>query len=352
MFKNLKIGPKLIIGSLAVALLVGAVGYVGYLGVSQKWKEIPPPSEVPAVKKYSGKKIIFIDSYHEGYEWSDDTVKGLLSILENTGVELKIHRMDTKREPSEESKVQAGIKAKSAIEEFKPNVVITSDDNAFKYLIMPYFKDADLPVVFCGINWDVSVYKDAPYKNTTGIEEIASIDQLVEILKKYSRGNRIGLVAADNETQRKEGEYYKKLFNFVIDERYVKSLGDWKKAFLDLQGKVDILIVGNPVGIKDWPTKEQEPEVIITFMIENTKVPTGTIYEWATQYTMVGLTKIPEEHGEWAGQAALKILDGISPSDIPVTQSKKGKIMLNLKVADQLGVVFEPYLLKAAEIVK
>ena len=47
-------------------------------------------------------------------------------------------------------------KAKAEIDAFKPDVVIAADDNASKYLIEPYFKDAALPFVFCGVNWDAS----------------------------------------------------------------------------------------------------------------------------------------------------------------------------------------------------
>ncbi|MCX9009588.1 MAG: hypothetical protein OIN66_00560, partial [Candidatus Methanoperedens sp.] len=112
-------------------------------------------NETPT-KTYEGKKILYIDSYHAGYEWSDGETRGIEKILNDTGVELKILRMDTKRNDSDAFGKQAGLKAKSVIEEFKPDVVIASDDPAFKYVIMPYYRDATLPFVFCGINWDVS----------------------------------------------------------------------------------------------------------------------------------------------------------------------------------------------------
>jgi hypothetical protein len=83
-------------------------------------------------KTYEGKKILYVDSYHEGYEWSDGITNGIQETLDGTGVDLKIYRMDTKRNPDEGFKEKAGLEAKSVIEEFEPDVVITSDDNAFK----------------------------------------------------------------------------------------------------------------------------------------------------------------------------------------------------------------------------
>ena len=47
--------------------------------------------------KYDGKKVLFIDSYHEGYGWSDGITKGIETTLDGSGVELNIVRMDTKR---------------------------------------------------------------------------------------------------------------------------------------------------------------------------------------------------------------------------------------------------------------
>ena len=58
-----------------------------------------------AVPAFSAeKKVLFIDSYHEGYDWSDGITRGVKSVLEGSGVNLKVIRMDTKRNNSEEFK--------------------------------------------------------------------------------------------------------------------------------------------------------------------------------------------------------------------------------------------------------
>lgn len=96
--------------------------------------------------------------------------------------------MDTKRNPAEEFSKAAALKARTTIEEFRPDVVIASDDNASKYLIMPYYKDAELPFVFCGINWDASIY-GFPYKNVTGMIEVALVSEIFRHLKNTPRGS-------------------------------------------------------------------------------------------------------------------------------------------------------------------
>ena len=67
-------------------------------------------------------------------------------------VTLSLCCMDTKRHGTEEFKRQAGVKVKGIIESWKPDVVIGSDDNYVKYVIVPYFRDAKLSFVFCGVN--------------------------------------------------------------------------------------------------------------------------------------------------------------------------------------------------------
>ncbi len=73
-----------------------------------------------------------------GCTTTESPTKDIKVILNNTGVELKIFRMDTKRNDSEEFGKQARLRTKSIIEDFRPDVVITCDDPAFKYVIMPY----------------------------------------------------------------------------------------------------------------------------------------------------------------------------------------------------------------------
>ncbi|HMB46577.1 MAG TPA: ABC transporter substrate binding protein [Candidatus Methanoperedens sp.] len=303
-------------------------------------------SEKP-IQTYEGKKVLYVDSYHAGYEWSDGITRGIENIFNNTGVELKILRMDTKRNDTEEFGKQAGLMAKSAIEDFKPDVVIISDDPAFKYLLMPYYRDAALPFVFCGINWDASIY-GAPYNNTAGMIEVSLTPKLITFLKEYSRGERLGFIAGNTSTDRKNAQYYEKLYNFTFTKKYqVNTFEEWKKSFLGLQEEVDVLILENNAGITNWNDREAE-----AFVLENTKIPAGAVNIWLSNYSFISLTKIPEEQGEWSANMALIILNGTHPSDIPLTTNKKGKIIVNLKIANKLGVIIKPDLLKNAEIIR
>ncbi|MBM3298742.1 MAG: hypothetical protein FJY85_02165 [Deltaproteobacteria bacterium] len=169
--------------ALSVALLIGWAGEpdrsngarLTPKGAAQRQPE----------QKHKGKIILLVNSYHEGYEWSDGIEKRAREVLDGTGVELRFFRMDTKRNNSVEFGKEAGLKAKAFVDELKPDVVIAADDNVQKYLVVPFLKDTSLPVVFCGVNWDASMY-GFPCKNVTGMVEVDMIQELLELLRRYA----------------------------------------------------------------------------------------------------------------------------------------------------------------------
>ena len=82
----------IVLGVLAIGAAAAGGGYTYLMGES------------------GGKRVLFIDSYHAGYPWSDGITAGIQQVLADKDVELRIHRMDTKRNGSEEFKKQAAMK--------------------------------------------------------------------------------------------------------------------------------------------------------------------------------------------------------------------------------------------------
>jgi hypothetical protein len=126
---------------------------------------------------------------------------------------------------------------------------------------------------------------------------------------------------------------------------WVKTQEEFKTAFLTAQQEVDILIMGNNAGSVTWDEAGMQQ-----FIGMNSTIPTGSINDWMAPYSLLTLAKSAEEQGELAAQITLRILDGTPPSEIQVTENKKGQLIVNLDLADKLGVVFAPSLLKNAMI--
>ncbi|MFA5100826.1 MAG: ABC transporter substrate binding protein [Candidatus Omnitrophota bacterium] len=295
---------------------------------------------------YKNKKIVYLNSYHRGYHWSDGELSGARDELAHTGVEFRVFYMDTKRNPSHAYGKFIGMKTKRFIEKFRPDVIIAADDNAFEYVIKPYYRDAAVPVVFCGINWDVSIYK-APYRNTTGVIEIGLVGQTYKLLRPYAKGNKVGIIGFDTDSERKNAQYYPR----QIDARcvrmdFVKDFESWKRSFLEVQKQVDIVIVADPSGIKNWDEKKAEE-----FVLANVRIPVGTETQAMMPVCLLGLTKIPQEQGRYAAAMALKIIDGVKPADMPIVANKKGDLHLNLKMAEKLNIIFTPSMLRSAKVI-
>lgn len=291
------------------------------------------------------KRLLYINSYHRGYKWSDDIEKGLLKALnikergdgslDNSAslVALRIFRMDSKMNTSESYIKGAALHAKTIIDDWQPDIVVTSDDNAAKYLIVPYYKDSKLPFVFCGINWDSSIY-GFPYSNVTGMEEVTPILDCVNLIKNYVNGERFGFIGANNLSNRREMENIKKILNIKeIDGILVSTFEEWKEAYSSLQNKVDIIIWTAPTGILGW-----NHEKAMEYIYANTKIPTLGTSDDNVWYSMIGLVKIAEEQGWWAGKRALEILEGKSPSDIPITANVESRIYVNMRLTNLLGI--------------
>ncbi len=298
-------------------------------------------------KSYEGKKVLFIDSYHEGYPWSDGITKGVKEVLGRAGVEHKVIRMDTKKNKTKEFKEQAAIKAKEVIESYNPDFVIASDDNESKYLIKPYYKDASVPFVFCGVNWDASPY-GFPYKNVTGMVEIDMINELVNNLSKYAKGSRVGYLGGENLSNKKKVDFIQKNLGVTFEVvKYPDSFDEWKNDFMEIQKNADMMIIDPVSSMKDfdWDGAEE-------FAMQNSSIPAGTTQESLMKYSMIGMLKSPEEQGIWSAKTALKILDGVSPASIPIVKNHEAKMLLNIKLASKAGVIFKASLLKNAEIIK
>jgi hypothetical protein len=131
--------------------------------------------------------------------------------------------------------------------------------------------------------------------------------------------------------------------NISLEYRLVNSQQEWKKAYQNSQ-KYDFIVVGSNSGINDWDKKSVEQ-----FVRSFTKNLTVTNHGWMMPYTIFGLTKVPEEHGEWAAQAALEILKGTKPSDIPIVSNRKWDIWVNRSILKQSGIRIPYSLLRKAK---
>jgi ABC-type uncharacterized transport system substrate-binding protein len=294
----------------------------------------------------SGKKALYINSYHEGYAWSDGLEKTLLKALTAAGIESKVLRLDTYRQKSPEHLAKVSSEAKAAIDQWKPDVVILSDDPAIKGVYAPHFKDKELPFVFCGVNWDASAY-GVPSKNITGMLEVCPVKELLAELNKLKAGQKIGYLSSEGLTPTKDLEMSSKILGVTMEAVQAKDFAAWKQGFLDLQGKVDLLLVGVNAGIADWNEAEAAK-----FVEQNAKIISGSWHDFLNGISLVGFNKLPAEQAEWAAESAIKILKGAPVSSIAIASNKKGELVINSRICKKVGVTPPFDMVQSARVIE
>ncbi len=296
---------------------------------------------VPSEKK----QVAFISSYHRGYDWSDGIEA---SFLKTVGIEwdstetqfstsefdIQFFNLDSKRNSDARSIKNRADSIYSSIQMMNPDIIIGSDDNASKWLFEPYYKSSSTPILFCGLNWDASVY-GFPTDNITGMVEVAPVQELVEFLKQYAKSDRIGYLAADVISERKEISHYIDILGIKFsDGALVSTSSEWKQKYLELQQSCDFIILNNHVGINDWNDDEMRQ-----FVLENSSIPSGTTTRNVKHYAMITFSRIPEEQGMWVGQQMLNIFNGTDISAIPVTRNTKSSYYINPQLLNKQGIV-------------
>lgn len=321
-----------------VLFAIVVVGFCSSRGLAK-------PLPVDAGAAFSGKKVLWVDSYHPGYQWTSGLGRGIEQVLAGSGVELKVWHMDTKRNTSAAYGRRAGQQAKEVIDNYRPDVVIASDDNAQKYLVLPYLMGGDLPVVFCGVDGDPAEY-GYPGPNVTGMREVDLFAGLTEQMRVYAGGEGIGLLVGDTATARIAAENYQRILGGRMKTYLVRTWTEFQQAFIQAQREVDMLCLRNNAGIQDW-----NDDVAENFLAENVRVPTGSVHLWMKTFVVFCLAKQPEEQGVYAAEAALRILAGLRPENMPIVQNREARLIVNLKMAQAAGIVLPVKLLQTAEII-
>jgi ABC-type uncharacterized transport system substrate-binding protein len=278
---------------------------------------------------------VYVSSYHQGLEWSDRIEEGLRNGLEEQ-CRLVQYDMNSKRNLSDESKVQAAVEALSIIRAEDADIVLTSDDEAARYLIAPHLAGTRTPVVFTGIDWTVEEF-GLPVENVTGMVEIAPLRPLIEqAVESVPEADRAAYVGANTPTNIQNVERYEsvaKEHGIELVALLSSSFDTWKQDFLIAQ-EFDFVILGESSDIEDW-----DMSAATTHAREFTRTFSVTNHERVMPLSALGYTTLPEEQGAWAAESAIAILTGSTPSSIPIVTNQQWDTWINDTLLDASGII-------------
>ena len=143
-----------------------------------------------------------------------------------------------------------------------------------------------------------------------------NLKKLIYAIKYFKRVDRIGFLAGDTPSSRKDGEWFRRGIREEIIERYPRTFDEWQESFTEMQSQVDVLILGNNSGIKDWNSTSAKE-----IALAQSSIPTGCVMDWMADYAFIGYTK--------------------------------GNLILNKKIANHLQVEFpDSFVKKAVHIIE
>ena len=128
------------------------------------------------------KDVLVVHSYHQGFFWTDNFQKALVTELDRDDISYRVVYLDSKRAQSEEyfDKLYQLYRTKLANEEF--SAIVVSDNNALNLMkrLAPELKGT--PVVFGGINnYSPSMIEGL---NATGITEDIDLNSNVTLIRR------------------------------------------------------------------------------------------------------------------------------------------------------------------------
>ncbi len=277
----------------------------------------------------SPQPIIYVNSYHKGYGSSDAVEAGIRETLTEAPVTLETIYLDGKRRP--DRLPESALHALTRIREVNPAVLLVSDDDAMIHLVAPHLRNGPTPVLFCGVNWTASPY-EVPNRYVTGMIEVLPVEETVRMVLQAKPGcKELFILSEDSSSERKSRAFLDPIYwrnGLSTTYGLVPDFDHWKKAFRWANDHADLIFFITNGAIRGW-----DHETALKHFREWVRIPVFTCDEHMIRYAMVGRVKVAREQGEWVAAQALKVLDGVTPAEIPLARNQQSRLLTNPELA-------------------
>lgn len=212
----------------------------------------------------------------------------------------------------------------------------------------------DIPIIFNAVTDPVSANlvdsNEKPGGNVTGVSDYTSPkSQLETFLKIFPEIKTIGTIystsEANSESQVKELEAICKEMNLEFKAVGVNNINDVSQAMTSLVKDIDgfFSITDNMISSSiAVVAKKLEENKIPSFAAEQGPVEGGILMTDGIDY---------EKLGREAAVIAKEIMEGKSPTEVPVYFEKETKISVNKKISEALSLNIDQEIFKDANIV-
>jgi len=290
------------------------------------------------------KKILYLNSYHNGYAWSDQILEGIRSGLDKSTIpyDMQIEYMDSKRfdSPSMAQTLVRLYEEKYRNTSF--DVIIVSDDNAYQFLLAnKKALSPGVPVIFCGVNdFDPTALKDHP--DITGVVEFPDFDANFKIARELSPDVKRVIVAGDfsltSQAIRKQVQRAAAKYRSVFAFEYwdVRTLPELLEKTDSLTSADMIFLIPIYLGTEKQVYSVEE---VCEILSKRSSVPIYSAWQFMLGHGIVGgKLHSGQGEGEMAARMALQVLAGESPSQIRVVDKFDDPWLFDYLVLKRFGI--------------
>jgi ABC-type uncharacterized transport system substrate-binding protein len=315
-------------------------------------------------------RIAIVSSYHPEFLWTMETNEGVLkalheahyltpsegetytqnNYLQTEKIVLRKWWMDSKRKntlPEIQAEVTRII---AELNQFKPDIVLTGDDNATNY-IGNYYIDSATPMVFWGVNGNPMKYGllsslDTPGHNITGVYQADYLKESVNFLKNLLPAVKtIAILSDDSVSSRAKVKKLQRLSATgelaieLVTTITTNNEADWKAQALDAAKYADSFFILNHNTIRNEAGDPVNNMELGAWYLRNIQKPEISYEQhFIVEGMFAAVSDSGVKQGYQAMQLALRILAGENPGTMAVTAPQRGDYVVNKERAKMLGI--------------
>jgi PAS domain S-box-containing protein len=271
--------------------------------------------------------VLYINSYHRGYAWSDDIEQGLRERFERAdqNIEMSVEYLDQRRFTDSSWYERQADYILAKYHGYRLDLVVVSDNSAFDFTIRCRQRlFPTVPIVFCGYN-DFRPNVLEGHTNITGVNEEIDVKRLVETALSIQPDTKtmVFLFSTKNISGRKNTEKvkssvipdYEGRFRIVVWENLLVS--QIRSRLSDLTPNSIVFLLGDPREIVDG--RFISPFESIRRVAAVVPAPIYGLWDFQMNTGLLGgCIMSGRDQGIAAAEMALDILNGTKADSIPV----------------------------------
>lgn len=291
------------------------------------------------------KQILVINSYHIGYPWSDEEMRGIETTLHEarSNYETHILQLDAKRIHSENWDRMQAERISYKMKKIPFDAVILLDNDAFdfarKYSTQLFHS---MPVVFCGVD---HFRRDqiAALPNFTGVAENIDYDKAIQVaLQLFPETKNVWVVFDETTT----GQLHHLGIHDALSRIGKRNCKEINFSALSIEKTLSQLsqipstdIVFMLSFFRDKTGRIFSQDEALKHMMKVCKVPTFCLTDSRIQHGVLGGYVIKGyDHGKAAADLLRAIINGQAPSSLAIRTNLPGHLLLDYTVAKRWNI--------------